>query len=849
MLALALASPALTWVACADVSVNQDGVAPLLISVEPAQGPSEGGSLVVLSGRDFDENAIVRFGGELAPQVTWVDAQTLNAVTPKGAGKVSVSVENPNQKTSTLEAAFTYTGAGTGCAIVATKPTIGGADVPITGELRLTYSTPLNVGSLEGAIHLRLLGEDPDSGEEVPIEVALDATTDEVILQPKKSLRYWASYSVTTDDSVLSAAGETCAPLGLAFHTIEPSVFPRPLHAAPVSGLTVVNSRVIAASEGYRGLQTYDVADLAAAKVASDVPTAFGPRNIVAKNNRAYVPSGFEGVQIFDVTDPLTPKLLGHGGTPGRALDVAILEKDGKTFLVVADFDGGARVLDVTDPAAVIDIGPLELGGGKRSVTAVDAQGSRVALAEGTRIFLLELPDPADLSKQITHKVLDVSAGVSDVLLDGDFLYLGKSAFGIASYKIADPTAPVFADEADDPDGPCPSACVGYAARIVKDGGDLFVAFARNGVQRYTVDAQGIMTNATHYKVFGDVRSLAVTADRVYAGGEEGLVIFDRAGDGATPLWLDQAAHGRARNVRVSGDVAYVSAFLSGLQTFSLTQPDAPALIDRDDTPASLTADEASAGVSSEGNILAVADGRAGVALFDTASPQNPVLGGVLDTSDAVRVVLSSGGLVYACNDNAGLVIVDATDVATPTLLGEAKLDDVSGSDACRDLALADTILYVGRTRGLGVLDVTDPKAPAWKNLIALPSKDAIVGVRKVGAHLLATSSRFDYEGFENNATRLHVFDLADPLTPKLIWSSEELGRAAGLAIAGDIAFVAAGSAGVQVFDISDVTLPVHEGTIATPGNATALAQGLDILYVAQGAGGLQAIRTGPLPK
>lgn len=839
------AAPLLLGAGCGDVSVVEDGVAPTLLSVEPAEGPSEGGSLVVLTGRDLDEDVVVRFGGEKAPSVTWIDRQTVNAVTPPGQGAVSVSVENHNHKVSTLEAAFTYTGGGTGCVLLASTPEAGASGVPITGELRLTYSAPLDVASLEDAVKLRLLGTD----EEVPLEVKLDATTDaDVIVRPKKSLRFWGTYALTTAAGVEATDGSSCAPGAVAFATIHPEALPRPLRAAPVSGLALAKDGTpIAASEGYRGFQTYALAG-ADTKVASDLLTSFGPRNIVVRGDRAYAPSGLAGVRILDVSDPLAPKEIGHGGTPGRALDVAVVEKGGRTYLLVADYDGGARVLDATDPAAVADVGTLDLGAADLLVTQVDAQGDRVVVAEGTHAILLDLPDPGDLASQVSHGVLNVGATASDVLLDGDRLFVGKGQFGVASYDVTNPEAPVPAGSGEDPDGPCPSGCANVAARLAKDGDDLFVAYARGGVVRYTVSAAGALTWATNYKVKGDVRSVAVTASRVLAGGEEGLVVFDRAGDGAAPLWVDPAAHGRARGVRVRDGFAYVAAFLSGVQVFALDDPEAPALVNRLDTPGSPVADEASAGVSSDGAVLAVADGRAGVTFFDLTDPAAPAPAGTLDTSDAVRVVASAGSVVYACNDNQGLVAVDATDPKAPALLGEAAFTDVSGGDACRDLAPAGGLVYVARSQGLGVLDASDPAALAWKKLVALPGGEPVAAVRKVGDHLLVTTTRFDYEGIENNTSRLHVLDLADPLDPVLVWSSAELGRASGIAVVGDVAFVAVAGAGVAVFDISDVAAPVHEGNIATDGNVTFVAPGASVLYAAEGAGGLQAIRTGPLP-
>lgn len=824
--------------ACADVSVvDPEGVAPSISAVLPAKGPSEGGTPVVITGHDFVDGAKVRFGGELAKDVKWVDEGTLNALTPPGLGQVSVSVENPNRKVDTLEDAFSYEGVASGCAVVSTSPELGAAGVPVVGELRLTLSAPLDAASLQGAVTMKQLG-----GDEVPVEVSLAADTDsEILVRPQKSLRFWGSYAVVLGDGVKATDGSPCAPAALAFATIQPEALPRALRPAYVSGLAMAGSHVIAASEGYRGLQTYDATDPTKVALVSDTVTKFGPRNITVQGGRAYAASGFSGVQIFDVSDPVEPALLGHAGTPGRSNDVAIVEKSGRTFAVIADIGEGARVVEVTDPAATADVGTLALGGSAKPVVlAVDAEGDRIAVADGSRFVLIQMADPAVLGSQVLLGSLDVGAQVSDVLLDGDTLFVGKSTSGVASYDISNPAAPVLLDAEANPDG--------TATSLVRDGGDLFAAFGRGGVVKFSVDAEGKLTPVTTFEVPAQARSLAVSGPYVYTGGDEGLLVFDRDGDGTEPAWFDPFGHGFARTVTVREGFAYVGASLVGVQTFSLKDPAAPALIDRDDTPGSLTADVAAFGVATDDGTLAVGDGRAGITLFDLTEPANPALGGTVDTTDALGTVTQVGDVVFGCNGNGGVVAVDANDFEAPKMLGEITFSDFMGSDACSEMLPAGSVLYVARRAGLGVLDITDPAAMSWKKLVTLPGKDGLTSVKQVGTHLLATSQVFDYEGTGNTTSRLNVFDAADPLAPVLVWQSEDIGGAAHLSLAGDVAFVAAG-AGVKVFDVSDIENPVLEGTIPTPGNAGFTLPGSEVLYAVQGAGGLSTIRTGPLPE
>lgn len=844
------AAAAVTVASCAQVEIiDTAGPAPEIDLVEPATGPTEGGTPVVITGRRFQEGAVVRFGGRLAAKMEWVSETTINALTPPGSGKVSVSVENPGRRVDTVDEAFAYTGA-VGCAVVATTPELGAEDVPVVGEIRLEYGTPLDVTSLEGAVTLKHL----ETGEEVPVAVALSAETDaDVLVRPMKSLRFWGSYALVTSDAVKSLDGTACAPAGLAFATVKPEPLPRPLRPAQIQGLVLAGDTVIAASAGYRGLQVYDVTDPASAALKGDLVTAFSPQRLVALGDRAYAPAGFAGVQIFDISDPKSPVLIGYGGTPGFAVDVAPFVKDGRTFLAVAESDIGVRLLDATETDDVTDLGTLDLGPDTNGAAAVHVEGDRIAAGDGPRFVIVELPDPLSPSTQKVLGSFDVGRPVTDLVLEGDVLYVAKSRWGIATYDVSNPAAPALADKEEDPDGECPLACTDDAQALLRDGEDLFVAFGRGGVVRYGVEAGGALTPLTNYLVPANVRTLAVTEDHVLAGGDEGLVVFDRHGDGSKPLWIDPNGHGVARTVVVKGDLAYAAASLRGVQTFSLEDPEAPMMIDRDDTPASLESDIAASGLSlGEGGVLAVGDGRAGLTLFDVTDPENPALGGTVDTSDGVGVVLQVGSITYVCNGNEGVVAVDTTDVNAPKEVGHASFDDFPGPDGCDDLLLAKEpgLLYVGRQRGVGVLDITDPTAPAWKALVMLPSKDSIRALRQVGTHLVALSAGFDYEGKNYYMSRLRVFDTVDPMVPELVWSSpDDLGGSSGLTIVGDKAFVAANSSGLHVFDISNVESPALEGTIATPGSALYVAPGEGLIYVAEGAGGVQAVRTGPLPE
>ncbi|HMA45998.1 MAG TPA: IPT/TIG domain-containing protein, partial [Frankiaceae bacterium] len=108
---------------------------PVLSSVLPSSGPAAGGTLVALSGAQFQAGATVTVGG-VAATVSSVAATSIAIVTPPhAAGAADVTVSNPDGQSSTLPAAFLYVAPP---ALVAVSPatgsTAGGTAVTLAGS-------------------------------------------------------------------------------------------------------------------------------------------------------------------------------------------------------------------------------------------------------------------------------------------------------------------------------------------------------------------------------------------------------------------------------------------------------------------------------------------------------------------------------------------------------------------------------------------------------------------------------------------------------------------------------------------------------------------------------------------
>lgn len=100
-----------------------------LQGISPTFGTADGGTLVTLSGRDFNPDAVVLFNGALADEITYVDDTHLTARTPPGiAGtRADVTVIQAGGN-DTLAQAYRYTGSGGGSSSTTTSSGSAGGE-------------------------------------------------------------------------------------------------------------------------------------------------------------------------------------------------------------------------------------------------------------------------------------------------------------------------------------------------------------------------------------------------------------------------------------------------------------------------------------------------------------------------------------------------------------------------------------------------------------------------------------------------------------------------------------------------------------------------------------------------
>ncbi|MBP7125291.1 IPT/TIG domain-containing protein [Myxococcota bacterium] len=114
---------------------------PRLDLLDPSRGPVSGGTTVTLTGRDFRDGCVVRFGGVQATSTTFRSATEVQAVTPPhGKGTVDVSLTNPDGGTATYSGGFTF---------VEPEP----PNLPDWGRLNAPWTVEANQGDTPPVAH------------------------------------------------------------------------------------------------------------------------------------------------------------------------------------------------------------------------------------------------------------------------------------------------------------------------------------------------------------------------------------------------------------------------------------------------------------------------------------------------------------------------------------------------------------------------------------------------------------------------------------------------------------------------------------------------------------------------
>jgi hypothetical protein len=601
-------------------------------------------------------------------------------------------------------------------------------------------------------------------------------------------------------------------------------------------------------------------------------------RAVALQGQYAYVGIGPRLV-ILDVTTPATMTQVGQTSVlPDIVLGVAV----SGTLAYVADGAGGLRIINVSNPAAPVEVGFYVTRRPAQGVAVSDGYAytiwgsceNRYGMCFG-EMQVLDISNPATISQVGTF---ELNATFKDIVVARGYAYLAGNQ-GLWVVNVAAPTAPAQVGFYAAPSATDVSLVNNYAYVATASGLRIInVSNQANPVQvgafltegpALGVDVAGHyayvlhqgMWNGNQY-VGGRLRIVNVSnpSAPVAAGSYDlpeyafdarddikgvlaaGSIVYHVAADNmsldalnvlqpATPVEIGsyqvrEAGHA----VVIQGNYAYIAADTRGLQVVDVSIPAAPRWIGSIDTPGNAK------DVAVVGNTAYVADESGGLRVINVSNPVSLTETGFYTSTWSAQELVVKGNYAYVAAGSDGLRVLDIADPVHPTEVG------FSTSIRGYDVAASESYVFVYGDGELYIMDVSRPATPVVTGSLAIG----------YGVSDLATADSYVYllESFYTTITGekmswFAIVDVSNPISPTIAYYHYYIGGglAGGIVAATGMVYIADENQ-VCLFNVTTPAAPAAVGCRSTPG------PGLGVQVVSQniyavGQGGLYILREG----
>jgi parallel beta-helix repeat protein len=534
--------------------------------------------------------------------------------------------------------------------------------------------------------------------------------------------------------------------------------------------------------------------------------------DIAVSGTIAYVAAGGAGLRVVDVTDPERPVEVGAWESRGYAEGVAVA---GATAYL-ADGPYGLRAIDVSKPSRPVEVGAAFTTNYAFKVV-VRGRYAYIAAA-GAGLLIADISDPAHPVEVSRTALPGFAYGLA---VADNTAYVAAGWEGLQMVNVADATRPA-------PSGGYKTT--GLATAVGVSGSLAYLGDSYYGLLVLEVSNPALVVEMARYRFTGGhVAAVALAGSRAYlAEPEWGLRVADIAA--SQPVEVGSySSLGSADAVAVSGDYAYVAAGISGFRIVDISDIERPTEVGAYDTGSYATS------VAVAGNYAYVCGANppgatGGVHVVDIRDPRRPLRVGHLGTSRGgpCRDMALDAGIVYEVEE-WGLRVIDVSHPATPTEIGYLGTPSTMGAVG---VAVSGNTAYLAVARpgpagsGLLIVDISRPTSPAQMGWVDWPNAFA-QGV-----------SAANGRAYVADTGRLTVIDVSDPRHPAWLASLATSGFEEYVNVDGHTAYVADGGAGFTAIDVSGASPMLMEG-YNTAGYAQQVIVRGEHVFVADMDGGL----------
>lgn len=268
-------------------------------------------------------------------------------------------------------------------------------------------------------------------------------------------------------------------------------------------------------ADGFTGLQIVDVSDpmspvfLGSEWTGSDIGGNASDVDVVG--NLAYVTDWWGGFHVFDVSNPMDPVLVGKTDAVSGPRGVEVHGQ----YAYVADGPEGLKVIDVSMAYNPIVVGSYDTTGSAEGVT-VDGGVAYLACGIDGGFQVIDVSDPFNPTLLIEVPRPNNTLAVAK---RNNTVFLADGGTGLSAFDVSDPSNPVLLDVFQPSDS---------VWDVVIDGSRAYIALNTGGAMAVNIGNPSDMVGYEAADTMGWARWVAYGNNRVYASDTvEGVVVFD----------------------------------------------------------------------------------------------------------------------------------------------------------------------------------------------------------------------------------------------------------------------------------------------------------------------------------
>lgn len=551
-----------------------------------------------------------------------------------------------------------------------------------------------------------------------------------------------------------------------------------PLPSGDAHEMEIVGNLAYLAA-GRAGLQVWDVSiPVSPVMLGSVLGGGFYSRKLEISGDYAFVADQGMGLVVYDISDPHHPSFVAQKFVSSGPQDL-VLSGDHVYFV---DLNHGLWVFDVSDPRAPRIVANYRTPG---EAKGIEIKGDAVFIADGTAgLTTIDISDP--LAPVLLSRAGWVGEADSMELI-GDLVLTGGAWSGLAMVDVSEPGAPRLLGTVEIP-GECKSAeWVNGKLLLVCTKGmvalDMTVPTTPEVLYRYAMNS-----GLSGYGYIAE--STRTDGYILLSDWDFGLRIYEDGRGFGQNFEKSVTVPARINDLGMAPGFCYVVSTDQILRTYDISDVHHPVFVST--LQVGITTQ-----MAVQGNELFLAHSNSGFSVIDVSDPTAP-MELARESSVICERIAVDDGLALVLGYYNRVTIFDISEPAHPVSLGHVSLPGYVSK-----VALEGRLGFLGFEGGLTIIDLANPSSPV--ELGVLPDITDITDMIFSGGFLLVTTASAVYDG------HLVFVDYADPDDPVVSYSSA-LGGIGEMASDGHFLYASKGSAGGSIIDISDpgFSMEVH---------------------------------------